>query len=42
MFAAAPEGSLTIKVGPGATSANSRVPDVAGTRALLRALAETH
>ncbi|MCY1060787.1 bifunctional alpha,alpha-trehalose-phosphate synthase (UDP-forming)/trehalose-phosphatase [Nannocystis sp. SCPEA4] len=41
LFAAAPEGAVTVKVGPGATVANSRVSDVAGTRALLRALAET-
>jgi trehalose 6-phosphate synthase/phosphatase len=40
LFAAAPSGSLTIRVGPGPSAARFRLPDVAAVRALLRALAD--
>jgi trehalose 6-phosphate synthase/phosphatase len=40
MFVAAPEGAITVKVGPGTSAAAHRVPDVAGVRGLLRALVE--
>lgn len=41
MFRAAPEGAYTVKVGPGDTAADFRIPNVAAMHRLLQALADS-